>query len=67
MFYGPFTVKVPVAELNDIDSREYAMLLPLALAALFFGILPQPLLNFINPFAQEFVELIFRSASSINP
>jgi NADH-quinone oxidoreductase subunit M len=67
MFYGHFSVKVPVAELNDIDSREYIMLLPLALAALFFGILPQPLLNFINPFAQEFVETIFRSASLINP
>ncbi len=67
MFFGPLSVKVPVAELNDIDSREYVMLLPLALAIVFFGILPQPLLNFIDPFAQEFVELIFMSASFINP
>ena len=67
MFYGPFSVKVPVVELNDLDSREYVMLLPLALATLFFGILPQTLLNYINPFAQEFVETLFRSASFINP
>jgi NADH-quinone oxidoreductase subunit M len=67
MFYGPFSVKMPAAELNDLDQREYVMLLPLALAALFFGILPQTLLNYINPFAQEFVETLFRSASFINP
>jgi len=67
MFYGPFSVKVPVAELNDIDQREYVMLLPLALAALYFGILPQTLLNYINPFAQEFVETIFRSATFLHP
>jgi NADH-quinone oxidoreductase subunit M len=67
MFYGPFSVKVPVAELNDLESREYVMLLPLALATLFFGILPQTLLNYINPFAQEFVETLFRSASFLNP
>ncbi len=66
MFYGPFSVKIPVTELYDIDSREYLMLLPLALATLFFGILPQTLLNYINPFAQEFVETLFRSASFIN-
>jgi NADH-quinone oxidoreductase subunit M len=67
MFYGPFSVKVPVAELNDVDQREYIMLTPLALAILFFGIFPQPLLNFINPFAEELVETLFRSASFINP
>jgi NADH-quinone oxidoreductase subunit M len=67
MFFGPFSVKVPVTELNDLDSREYAMLIPLALAVFCFGLFPQPLLNFINPFAQEFVELIFMSASFINP
>ena len=67
MFYGPFSVKVPAAEMNDLDQREYVMLLPLALAALFFGILPQTLLNYINPFAEEFVETLFRSASFINP
>jgi NADH-quinone oxidoreductase subunit M len=67
MFFGPLSVKVPVAELDDIDNREYLMLLPLSFAILFFGILPQPLLNFIDPFAQEFVELIFMSASFINP
>jgi len=67
MFYGPFSVKVPDVELNDLDRREYIMLLPLSMAALFFGIIPQPLLDFINPFAQEFVETLFRSASFINP
>jgi NADH-quinone oxidoreductase subunit M len=67
MFYGPYSVKVPAAEMNDLDQREYIMLLPLAFAALLFGILPQTLLNYINPFAQEFVETLFKSASFIHP
>jgi NADH-quinone oxidoreductase subunit M len=67
MFYGPYSVKVPAAEMNDLDQREYIMLLPLALAALLFGILPQTLLNYINPFAQEFVETLFKSALFIHP
>ena len=67
MFYGPYSVKVPVAKLNDIDRREYMMLLLLALAILFFGIFPQTLLNYINPFAKEFVEAFFKSAAFINP
>lgn len=67
MFYGPYSVKVPAAEMNDLDQREYIMLVPLALAALLFGILPQTLLNYINPFAQEFVETLFKSASFIHP
>lgn len=55
MFYGPFSVKNYLGNLADLDSREYSLLIPLALAALVFGILPQLLLNYINPFAAEFV------------
>jgi NADH-quinone oxidoreductase subunit M len=54
MFFGPFAVRANFAELNDLTTREYAMLLPLAIMALLFGILPQILLDYINPFAESF-------------
>ena len=61
MFYGPFAIKNSTVELTDLNRREYIMLLPLALAALVFGILPQLLLNFINPFAGDFITAMFQN------
>lgn len=58
MFFGKFAVKISASQLTDLDRREQAMLLPLGLAALVFGILPQLLLNFINPFATHLANLI---------
>jgi NADH-quinone oxidoreductase subunit M len=67
MFYGPYSIRIHVPELTDINSREYIMLLPLAVAALLFGILPQLLMKYINPFASEWVEELFKHASFFNP
>lgn len=60
MFMGPFHVKIALNELRltDLDNREYLMLVPLAMVALLFGIAPQLLLDYIDPFAQKFVELV---------
>jgi hypothetical protein len=43
------------------------MLVPLAVSALLFGILPQLLMKYINPFASEWVEELFKHASFFNP
>jgi NADH-quinone oxidoreductase subunit M len=67
MFYGAYALRISSNPLYDLDKREYIMLLPLAIAALLFGILPQLLLNYINPFALNFIEEFFRYASFINP
>lgn len=67
MFYGPFSVKNVTVDLTDLTSREYSMLLPLALAALVFGILPQLLLNYVNPFAAEFVDNLFQMGNLLTP
>lgn len=56
MFFGTYAVKNESVDLTDLTSREYGMLLPLALAVVFFGIFPQVLLNIINPFSEEFVQ-----------
>jgi len=64
MFFGPFQVKpgIKPEQLFDLDKREYSMLLPLALLALLFGIFPQLLLDYINPYAQQFSESILNIA-----
>ena len=70
MFFGTFHIKPGIKSelLSDLDKREYSMLLPLALLALLFGIFPQLLLEYINPYAQQFSESILNTARHIqNP
>ncbi len=67
MFFGTFHLKgkTSVSLLHDLDRREYLMLTPLALAALFFGIFPQPLLDLINPFTEHFVRSVMSAGKSL--
>lgn len=67
MFFGPFSIKGNYTELNDLTAREYTMLLPLAILALLFGILPQILLNYINPFAETVTGMWFSLGINTNP
>jgi NADH-quinone oxidoreductase subunit M len=57
MFFGPFHVKGDAQpfQLTDLNNREYLMLVPLGIAAFVFGVFPQPLLDWINPYATQFV------------
>ncbi len=67
MFFGPFHLKGGLSEnsIVDLSSREYFMLVPLAIAALFFGIFPQPLMDLIDPFAKHFSEFVISSGKSL--
>jgi NADH-quinone oxidoreductase subunit M len=67
MFFGKFHVKIAGVEskLSDLDKREYSMLLPLALLAIFFGLFPQVLLDYINPFAQHFTHVVLNSVQEL--
>lgn len=67
MFFGRFDVKGEIQEhqLTDLTTREYGMLIPLAIAALAFGIFPQPVLNFMDPFAQQFCDLVLNTGKKI--
>lgn len=60
MFFGVFHVRGPASaeQLTDLYGREKIMFIPLALAVLVFGIFPQILLNYIDPFARGFVALL---------
>jgi NADH-quinone oxidoreductase subunit M len=63
MFFGAYHVKANPggSVLPDLNKRELSMMLPLAFLALFFGIFPQVLLDFINPFAENFVGHLLKS------
>ena len=67
MFFGPFHLKgnISTSQITDLTRREYSMLVPLAVAALLFGIFPQPLLDFIDPFARHLVELVSANGKNI--
>ena len=69
MFFGPFFVKGDVLanDLVDINSREYLVLVPLAVAALIFGIVPQPVISIIEPFAKDFTTFLLNAGSSTHP
>jgi NADH-quinone oxidoreductase subunit M len=69
MFFGPFYIKGNGANrpLPDLNKREYLMLIPLGCAALLFGIFPQPLIQWINPFAQELVDAVLHTGKHIIP
>ncbi len=70
MFFGPFYIKSEIkpSQLVDLDKREYSMLLPLVLLILVFGIFPQILLDYINPFAQHFTDSVLNAVRTIqNP
>jgi NADH-quinone oxidoreductase subunit M len=66
MFFGPFYMKHSEVSLYDLDKRESSMLFSLALLTLLFGIFPQILLDYINPFAQYFTESILNSVRSLS-
>ncbi|MEO5976995.1 MAG: NADH-quinone oxidoreductase subunit M [Chryseolinea sp.] len=71
MFFGPFHIKGNHTGevLVDLDRREYLMLLPLAAAAIVFGIYPQPMISVIDPFASDLAQFIMnaRQSITINP
>ena len=67
MFFGPFHLKGSLTSemLDDIDRREYIMLLPLAIVAIALGIFPQPLISIIDPFARHFAEFVTQAGHAI--
>ena len=67
MFFGPFNLKgnIAIEQVYDLTRREYIMLLPLAVATLFFGVYPQPVIGIIDPFAKHFAEFVLRAGQSL--
>lgn len=67
MFFGQFDVKGNASKvaLNDLTSREYILLVPLGVVTLVFGVFPQPILDWVNPFAEQFVNVVISKGVSL--
>jgi NADH-quinone oxidoreductase subunit M len=67
MFFGPFHYmnQNTSNNFNDLVKREIILLAPLALAALVFGIFPQPIFDWINPFSDYFVQSVLSKGMSL--
>jgi NADH-quinone oxidoreductase subunit M len=60
MFFGEFWVKTKsyADQMTDLTTREYVMVIPLILLALYFGIFPSHLLDIISPMVNAFVNMM---------
>ncbi|MEX1239308.1 MAG: NADH-quinone oxidoreductase subunit M [Cyclobacteriaceae bacterium] len=60
MFFGSFHVKgeAKPEQLTPLTTQEFIVLVPLCMAAFLFGIFPQWVLNSVNPFTEQFVDVI---------
>lgn len=66
MFFGPFHVKGSAPEqLTPLTGREVAVMAPLCVAAFLFGIFPQIILNWINPFTETFVDFVLNTGKQL--
>lgn len=68
MFLGPFDLKggAIASSLTDLDRRELIMIVPLAIFAFLLGIFPQLVIDWINPFAENFVDVVLRSGQQLS-
>jgi NADH-quinone oxidoreductase subunit M len=67
MFFGPLNFKggIEADQITDLNTREYVMLVPLALVTFLFGIFPQPVIACIDPFAQELATLVLTTGKKL--
>jgi NADH-quinone oxidoreductase subunit M len=68
MFFGTFHVKGEgkMEQLTPLSEREYVLMVPLCVAALLFGVFPQLVLNWINPFTENFVNVILDTGKRLS-
>lgn len=69
MFFGPLHVKGEgnIEQLTPLTGREYVTMVPLCVLAFVFGVYPQPVIDWINPFAQGFVDFVVTIQKQITP
>lgn len=69
MFFGDFHLKGEgkVEQLTPLTTREYMLLVPLCTAAFLFGIFPQWVLDSVNPFTEQFVNVVLETGKRLTP
>ncbi|MFW6372326.1 MAG: complex I subunit 4 family protein [Thermodesulfobacteriota bacterium] len=63
LLFGPVDDRMPG---NDITHREAAVLIPLALAVLWIGLHPGPLLDLLNPSVDHLVDLLGGNGGTVD-
>lgn len=56
--------KEAVADLKDLNFREYLMFIPLVMLMILFGIFPSLMLDFINTSADHFISLVLNNGNN---
>jgi NADH-quinone oxidoreductase subunit M len=67
MFFGTLHIKgeAKIEQLTPMTTQEYVVMIPLCAAAFVFGIFPQLVVGWINPFTQEFAKFILEAGKHI--
>jgi NADH-quinone oxidoreductase subunit M len=67
MFFGPLDLKggIQADQITDLNTREYIMLVPLAVITFLCGIFPQPVIDFIDPFSQQLAEIVITTGKKL--
>lgn len=67
MFFGPLHIKGEgkLEQLTSLTTSEYTVMVPLCAAAFLFGIFPQPIMRWINPYTQNFVDFILDTGKQL--
>ena len=67
MFFGSFHVKGGASpeQLTPLTRAELLVMTPLCIAAFVFGVYPQPVMEWINPFAEQFVNVILQTGERL--
>jgi NADH-quinone oxidoreductase subunit M len=68
MFFGPLSVKgeARIEQLTPLTPLEYTSMVPLCVAAIVFGIFPQLLIDWINPYTEGFVRFVLEPGKELN-
>jgi NADH-quinone oxidoreductase subunit M len=67
MFFGPFDVKFSNPDvITDLRTKEYIVLIPLAVIVIVLGLFPQLLLNYIDPYAQSLCTWTLETGRKLN-
>lgn len=67
MFFGTLHVKggATIEQLTPLTPREYVVMVPLCILAFAFGIFPQPVMEWINPYTEYFVRFVLDTGKQL--
>ncbi len=67
MFFGTLHVKggATLEQLTPLTAKEYAVMVPLCILAFVFGVFPQLVITWINPYTENFVRFVLNTGKQL--